>query len=221
MKRLLFLILLVISLPKAYCQTFEELSLENQNKFFEGYWKYTSNNMDTIFILKIKHFESQTGDIYIGSYIFKDYDTISGNLIDMEDYLTVSSFDDYRRIDSVKFSQDRQKWWFSMHFAENHISKVVGSFHDYLKSSENNYYGHGEVTLEVTSAQTGQERISWSLDLGEGVGFYPEDVDPNEYFSFSVPTKLVFTKIYDLTEFESYGIFLPPFPRQMEMLLPD
>ena len=75
--------------------------------------------------------------------------------------------------------------------------------------------------MEVLSAQTGQETISWSLDLGEGVFFYPEDVDPNEYFSFSVPKNMVFAKIHDLTEFEIYGIYLPPFPMQMEMIFPD
>ena len=216
MKKIIFFVLLVICLPKAYCQTFEELPLDQQNRFFEGYWKYTSNNMDTILILKIKHFESQTGDVYIGSYLLKDHDTISGNITDMSEFLVFSSYEDYRTLKSVKFSQNKLKRWFSMFLLEDSASKICGYFYDYLKN-----HSYGEVTLEVISAQTGQERISWSLDLGEGVYHYPNDEDPNEYFSFSVPKNLVFTKIYDLTEFEICGIYLPPFPMQMEMIFPD
>ena len=215
MKRIIIIVLLTICLPRAYSQSFEELTLDQQNCFFEGYWKYTSNSNDTIFILKIKHFDSPNGNIYIGSYLFKDFGATSGNITDLSDFLAFSSSEDFKRIDSMKFSQNKLKTWYSMFFDRDDMSRICGSFYDYVKCHRN-----GEVTLEVLSAQSGQETISWSLDVGNGTYFYPEGQE-NDFFTFSVPVNVVFTKINDLTEFENYGIILPPFPRQFEMIIPD
>ncbi len=215
MKRIIIVLLLAICFPEAYSQSFEDLSLERQNSFFEGYWKYSSNNNDTIFILKIKHFSSQDGNVYIGSYLFKDSDTISGNITDISDFLAFTSFEDFKRIDSIKFSQNKLKSWYSMFFTEDNRGSISGSFYDYLKCHRN-----GDVKLEVLSAQEGQETISWFLEVGPGTYYYPAGRE-NDFFTFSVPTEVIFTKMYDLTEFEDYGITLPPFPRQFEIHNPD
>ena len=215
MKIIIYTILLFsVCLSKAYSQSFEELPLDKQNTFFEGYWKYVSNNNDTIFILKIKHFESQTDNIYVGSYLLKCNETISDNLSDLSDFLPFSSFDDFKIIDSMKFSQNKIKQWYSIFLTGGTTQIMKGSFYDNTKGHRN-----GQVTLEVLSAQNGCETIYWSLMIGDGTYYYPVGCE-NELFTFSVPTNAVFIKIYNLTEFENEGIILPPFPRQFEMPRP-
>ncbi|MBQ1886055.1 MAG: hypothetical protein II157_02505 [Bacteroidales bacterium] len=205
------LILLAVCQSKAYSQSFEELPLDKQNTFFEGYWKSVSSNSDTIFILKIKHFETERGNVYIGSYLLKYNETLDDKLSDLSDFLPFSSFEDFKRIDSIKFYQNKVKQWYSIFLTGGTSHVMRGSFYDYIKGHRN-----GQVTLEVLSAQNGSETITWSLTIGDGTYYYPNGCE-NELFTFSVPTSTVFTKIYNLREFEDIGIILPPFPKKMEL----
>ena len=70
MKQRIILILVAVLATGVFlqAQNFQDLPLDKQRTFFEGYWKYVSENRDTVFIVKLKSIEDSCGIIsYIGS----------------------------------------------------------------------------------------------------------------------------------------------------------
>ena len=205
-KQIFLVALIVLS------QDLNGLVTEEQKSFFEGYWKYTSSTRDTIFIVKLKYFEMTFGgeifNYYIGSYLYKNPSLEEDNLSILTDYMQESTYDDYYNKYSTRNVREN---YIPIRVCNYSYNDMSGVFYDYTKDHMN-----GEVTLSVISIETGAETISWSLKIGEGVYMYAEG-GQNRLFSFSVPTKLILTKVHNLKEFEDIGIILPPFPNKMEL----
>ena len=206
------IVLLIVCIQQVYSQSFDELPLDKQKTFFEGYWKYVSQNRDTVFIIKLKQLDEAIGiNSYIGSYLYYDPHINENNLNSISVFLSMSTFEEYFQLWKNLLNQDTNYIGNAMYLTGWSYNAVEGGFYDYTK----NHY-HGETSLSVVSFQSGSESISWSLEIGEGSYLVPAG-EEDMYFTFSVPNRCVLTKVYDLTEFSDKGIILEPFPEDGKM----
>ena len=187
-------------------QNFQDLPLDKQRTFFEGYWKYVSENRDTVFIVKLKSIEDSCGIIsYIGSCLYRNPSITENNIPMLDDYMQISTFDEYLAIYESKQVVNPLYIGRSLYITGWEWDVMDGYFYDYTKEHSN-----GKVDLVVRSAVPGAETISWSLYLYDLIT-YPEG-EEDKYLTFSVPTEITLTKMYNLDEFADLGIILSPFP---------
>ena len=193
-----------------------ELMPDGQRTFFEGYWKYASQNRDTVFIIKLKYLPIENGlNCYIGSYLYFDPEIKENNFQVLSDYLDMNTYEEFWEVyfESLRAGNN----FIAIDVSGKNFYEMTGSFYDYKL---NTY--HGKVTLSVVSAQEGAETIMWHLEEGEGIFFYAEgEEDPNDMFNFSVPWNIVLEKMHDLTEFEYMGIVLPSLPQRRSVIKED
>ena len=73
-----------------------ELMPDGQRNFFEGYWKYASQNRDTVFIIKLKYLPIENGlNCYIGSYLYFDPEIKENNFQVLSDYLDMNTYEEF------------------------------------------------------------------------------------------------------------------------------
>ena len=210
----LLFIFLLIGNSNINAQTFEELSIEEQKHFFEGYWKYCSTDRDTIFIIKLKSFDNEENGrhLNIGSYLYYNNGMIENNIERLTRYLSVRNCAEYEVIDKEadKYYRERDEGLsLSMFFGSWRYDDAHGMFYDYTQK-----HATGDVTLSVVSAQKRKEKIHWDLKIEACFLFVFSEEDAIRQTTFSVPTNIVMEKMYDLSEFEDKGIFLSPFPTE-------
>ena len=204
-KFLILFTLITLSPNVSLGQSFSELSHQEQEKFFEGYWKYSSPNNDTIFIIMLKQLRKTSGhNVYVGTYLYYCGNTlIENNLYLLSDYLSIINYADYKKL---YFSREKEQEYHPFYFSNWEYDKIVGSFYDYTQQ-----HWEGQPTLSVISSKRGEEKICWNLDWREGVILYETEEEQERISKFSVPQKLTLQKMYNLSEFEDKGIILEPF----------
>ena len=217
-KRSIILLLLLFS-EYAFSQNQTAVSLEQQETLLQGYWAYSNSETDELFILKLKIFSRSPEHIYVddgyvvaGSYLYKKGDnTISDNLSEINDYLLFSTSKEF-------FDFIRQP---SHHYDMPMLGNTLDSttirvfFYDKTKGHD-----HGEVELTILSSVSGKEQMHWNLHLQDcvelilegGLENLSEEEINRRFFSFSVPTDMVLTKVHDLQLFKNKGVALAPIP---------
>ena len=221
-KQIILLSSFIILSPFVKAQELDSLymSTEDEKTFYQGYWKYVNADNDEVFILKIKCLDRSEAyymqgishyNYYIATFLYyKNGAIVSDKLSSLTRFLNLIDYSDFEQIIHSEGYGSIADIVFQCSYNQTNNLKLA--FSDPINTNTLGY-----AFLSVLSINSGQEQIRWRLSLEDEVYVVlDEDITDEEfeqmYCTFSVPTNIVLTKMYNLREFRNKGIILEPIP---------